>query len=448
MKQIQGTDKQREWVSKEKHGATARAHYIDHGQRKCHTVGGAYARKTEEESGRHNDHYACCYVDGPVTGVLEPSAPAEGRVPREVLVVLAQLGFDNGSRGFPARQSRRRLRRRELFVALVWAHLGSAAVAARKQKAGAERARGFAWGGELASVAAVDVGKVEMLWPWSLQRRDALAAAAHRFGARGRRICRGAVWHVSVGDVGAARGRRVVKLMVLMVQAEGRSAADGSRGSNALAVRGGRSVVRSFRIQRAVAKQRRGALVALLLQALRAHGAEEAMRSQRDMRPARRRRRPALGAQAARRAEAALHAAEPEVFGARPAVLAARVRRCNRRGPRGRQARLARGARQTQHAAAARAARLVGSRHGRSVAVAVAVSTNCMTSMAGCGCGCGRMWQASDGVQKSVRRAVDGRCVGCEAGIWGVGAGFATGWQKGCEVAAVAVLQGPHVSLR
>jgi hypothetical protein len=145
-----------------------------------------------------------------------------------------------------------------------------------------------------------------------------------------------------------------------------------------------------------------------------------------------------------------LHAAEPEIFGARPAVLAARVRRCNRRGPRGRQARLARGARQTQHAAAARAARLVGSRHGRSVAVAVAVSTNCMTSMAGCGCGCGcgRMWQASDGVQKSVRRAVDRRCAGCEAGVWGVGAGFATGWQKGCEVAAVAVLQGPHVSLR
>ena len=69
-----------------------------------------------------------------------------------------------------------------------------------------------------------------------------------------------------------------------------------------------------------MAEQRRGALVALLLQALRAHGAKEAVGSEGDMGSAGGGRGTALVAQAARDADAA---ASSRRAGLRPSVLAA-----------------------------------------------------------------------------------------------------------------------------
>jgi len=251
-----------------------------------------------------------------------------------------------------------------------------------------------------------------MLWPWALQRRYALAVAAHRLCAGGSRVGGGAVRHVAVGDVCAARRRRMV---VLVVEAQGRGAADGLRGPNALAVRVGRGVVGGFRVQRAGAEQRVGPLVALLLEALRAHGPEEAVGSQRDMGPARRRRRTAT-----RRADAALHAARPAPFCARPSVLAARtrVRGCDGRRARGRQACLSRRARHAQHAA------LFGRRHCWSVAVAVTVAvtgavvfTNCMASRRDAvGVGCVRGKERVGGKERGRR---DGRNRECDEGAKG-----------------------------
>lgn len=164
------------------------------------------------------------------------------------------------------------------------------------------------------------------------------------------------------------------------MQAQGRGAHCLCR-ADALAVGVGRRIVRAFGIEGAVGKQRVGALVALLLQSLRAHGAEEAMRGERDMCSACGRRRSALGPQAAGDADAALHTtARAESLCPRPSFLAARMRRPDGRRARGGQAWLSRGARHAQHAAATREALLFGCRHGlEGVAVAVHVVTSCMT---------------------------------------------------------------------
>jgi hypothetical protein len=82
--------------------------------------------------------------------------------------------------------------------------------------------------------------------------------------------------------------------------------------------------MRGFRIERAVTEERIWALVALLLEALRAHGPEEAVRSQRDMRSARSGCRPAWRSQTARHADAALETgAGSAALILRPSVLAA-----------------------------------------------------------------------------------------------------------------------------
>jgi hypothetical protein len=100
-------------------------------------------------------------------------------------------------------------------------------------------------------------------------------------------------------------------------------------------------------MERAMAQQRRRTLVALLLEPLRAHGAEKAVRGQRDMRSAGRGSRPALGAQAARYTDAALHAAAASAaLVSRPSVLATRMRRRDGGGPRGGQTRISSGARE------------------------------------------------------------------------------------------------------
>ena len=256
----------------------------------------------------------------------------------------------------------------------------------------------------------MDIGKVEMLGSWTLQGRDALTATADRLCPSRCRICRRAIRHVSISDVGATRWWRVVQLVV---EAEGRSAADSLRRADALAVRVGSRIVRCFRVERAVAEQRVGALAALLLEALRAHRPEEAMCGQRNVSPARRRRRPALGAHAARQADATLHAASsPAGFCPRPSVLAARVRSRNGRRSRRRQARLSSRPRHAEHAAPARVARLVGRRHGQGVAVvvAVAVVTSCMTSTKeGRGFGGRMVVGMSDWRSRSVGRATGAR---------------------------------------
>ena len=141
--------------------------------------------------------------------------------------------------------------------------------------------------------------------------------------------------------------------------------------------------MRGFRVEGALAEERGGPLVALLLEPLGAHGPEEAMSGQGDMCSARRCRRAALRPQAARYADATLYStASSRRTGLRPAILAAGGRSRDGRRSRGRQAGLSCRARHAQHAAAGRVALLIGRRHGQSVNVAgaVALFTSCMTS--------------------------------------------------------------------
>ena len=315
------------------------------------------ARETEEETSRQDYEYGRRHINWTVARVLQAAAPAKSSVAGKVLVVFAQLSLDGGLGGLFARQPRRGLGRRELLVALVRAHLAGAAVAARDHEAGAEGARRLAGRGQLGGVA-VHAREVQVVGAGPLQRRDALAVAAHRLCARGGRVGRGAVGHVPVRDVGAARGRQQV---LLVVEAQRGQGAVGVGGAGAGAVVVVVCVVRRVRVERAVAEQRRGALVALLLQPLRAHGAKEAVGGERDMRSAGGRGRAA-------HADAA--SASSRWAGLRPPVLAARVRRRDGRGARRRQAGVACGARHAQHAAARGAALLVGGRHGHGVDVA------------------------------------------------------------------------------
>lgn len=306
------------------------------------------------------------------------------------------------------------------------ADLRGAAVATGQHKAGSEGAGGLAGRGKLASVVVVDIGEMEVLGPGSLQRRDALAAAAHRLCSRGRCVRRGAVWHVSVCDVGAARGWRL--LVQLFLEAERRGAADGARRADALTIGIAAHFVGGFGVKRAMAQERGRALVALLLEPLRAHGAEEAVGGQGDMRPARGCRRATLWAHTARHADAALRGAGPSRrSGLRPPVLAARGGSRDGRGPRGRQAGLSCRARHAQDAAAGRAALEVGRRHCRRVGVGANTRvTNCMTSTeeARCGGGSGdaaarkrraRREQGDEGGRSDwMRRSVDDGGAGCD----------------------------------
>jgi hypothetical protein len=123
--------------------------------------------------------------------------------------------------------------------------------------------------------------KIEVLGPGSLQGGDAFAATAYRLCTCRRGICCSAVGHVSVGVIGAARRWRL--WVVLVVEAQRRGAPDGSRRAGALAVGAAALFVGSLGIERAVAEEGRRSLVALLLEALRAHGAKEAVGGQRHM---------------------------------------------------------------------------------------------------------------------------------------------------------------------
>ena len=103
-------------------------------------------------------------------------------------------------------------------------YLSRAAITARQHEARSEGAGGFARCWQLARIVEVDVCEIEVLWPGPLQWGYALAATADRLCSCGRRVCSGAVWHVSVGDVCAARGRRL--LVELMMEAQSRGATD------------------------------------------------------------------------------------------------------------------------------------------------------------------------------------------------------------------------------
>lgn len=113
---------------------------------------------------------------------------------------------------------------------------------------------------------AVNVAQMQVLRPWSLQWGDAFAAAAHSLCTCRRCVCCGAVRHVSIGHVGAARGRSLRAQLV--VETQGRRGPDCLRRTCALAVWIAACFVRGFRVQRAVAKKRSRALVALLLEPL------------------------------------------------------------------------------------------------------------------------------------------------------------------------------------
>jgi hypothetical protein len=122
-----------------------------------------------------------------------------------------------------------------------------------------------------------------------------------------------------------------------------------------------------------------GALVALLLETLRAHGAKESVGGQRNMSSTRRCRWATLVSDTAGDA----HAASSRGAGLRPSVLAARVCSRNGRRPGRRQAGLSCWARHAQHAAASGAALLFGRSHGHGVVVvagAITISTRSMTS--------------------------------------------------------------------
>lgn len=84
---------------------------------------------------------------------------------------------------------------------------------------------------------------------------------------------------------------------MVVVKAERRLVADGLVGANALAVGVSSALVGAFRVERAVAQERSRTLIALLLQALRAHGSKEAMCGERDVSSTCGRGRSALRAQ-------------------------------------------------------------------------------------------------------------------------------------------------------
>ena len=131
-----------------------------------------------------------------------------------------------------------------------------------------------------------------MLGPGRVKRCNAFTLAPYRLSAGGRGVGSGAVGQIAVGDVGAARGWRVV---VVVVQAQRVLASDGlGGGADALAVGVSSQVVGAFRVERTVAEERSWALVALLLQPLRAHGPEKAVGRQWDVGSACRRCGPAL----------------------------------------------------------------------------------------------------------------------------------------------------------
>ena len=155
-----------------------------------------------------------------------------------------------------------------------------------------------------------------MLGSRSLKRCDAFVPTAHSLSACGRGVGSCAVGHVSVCDVSSAGWRRLIQLVV---QAQHRLAAVCLSGPYALAERTGGRVAHGPSVKRAVAEERRGPLIALLLQALRAHGPEEAVGSQWDMRSARG-RRGAAGSQATCDAHAATAS---RCSGLRPSSLAA-----------------------------------------------------------------------------------------------------------------------------
>lgn len=144
---------------------------------------------------------------------------------------------------------------------------------------------------------------------------------------------------------------------MVVVEAEGGLRdAGGLVGADALAVGISSAVVGGFRVERAVAEEGSRTLVALLLQALRAHGAEEAVGCQRDVGSACSRGRPALcshtASDAGRGCTARQATASSRRGGLRPSLVAARLGGRNGRGSRRRQARLARRPCHAQHAAA------------------------------------------------------------------------------------------------
>jgi hypothetical protein len=120
-----------------------------------------------------------------------------------------------------------------------------------------------------------------MLGPGSLQGSDAFATTTHSLCACGCGVGCGAVGHVSVGDVSATRRRRLQ--VQLVVEAQRRGIPDCLCRAYTLAVRTSIRFVCGVFIKRAVFEERRGALVALLLETLGAHGAKEAVGCQRNM---------------------------------------------------------------------------------------------------------------------------------------------------------------------
>jgi hypothetical protein len=247
-------------------------------------------------------------------------------------------------------------------------------VTAGQHKAGAKRSRGFPWRWKLASIVVVRVDKVQMLRSRPLERRDALVPTAHSLGSRRRSVRGCAVGHVSVGYVSPA-GRR--RLLQLMMQAQGWLAAHCLCRANALTVRTGGRVAHIFGVERAVTEERCRSLIALLLEALGAHGSKETVGSQRNMGSTSSCRRAALA-----QTTCDAHAASPSRrCWLRPSSLAARVR--GRDGGRARrwQRRLADWAGHAQHAAARRAALLFNRRHRRSVVVVKVAAGILMTSI-------------------------------------------------------------------
>jgi hypothetical protein len=118
-------------------------------------------------------------------------------------------------------------------------------------------------------------------------------------------------------------------VLCVVVKAQRRRVSDGVVRPRALSVRVVAQVGRAFRVQGAVTEEGHGPLVALLLQALRAHRTEETMGCERDVGSACSSRRPALGAHAAGDAggpEDAVHA--PAVC-LRPSLLISLARLCS-----------------------------------------------------------------------------------------------------------------------
>jgi hypothetical protein len=153
----------------------------------------------------------------------------------------------------------------------------------------------------------LNVRKLKMLRSWSLQRRYAFTTTAYSLRARRCRVCRGSIRYVSFGEVGAARRWRWLGVSFLLLEAcDGGCATNRVRRTCALAIR--ISLLRDFRVKRALAKQRCWALVALLLEPLRTHRSEEAMRGKWNMSSARCCCRTARGSHASSLTDATLRA--------------------------------------------------------------------------------------------------------------------------------------------